>query len=84
MLAADTLAVCDRCDVREPLAELVNGVAARVADGQAVATPTLRAAVTRAGADHAQLQTVAGRHVHVVYFDTVLAAGGRPRRSRLG
>ncbi len=74
MLAAETLAVVDRCEVREPLAELVNGVAARVADGQAVATPALRAAVTRAGADHAQLQMVSGRHVHVVYFDAALAA----------
>ena len=45
MIAAETLAVVDRCEVREPLAELVNGVAARVADGQAVATPALRAAV---------------------------------------
>ena len=48
MIAAETLAVADRCEVREPLAQLVNGVAARVADGQAVATPVLRAAVTRA------------------------------------
>ena len=73
-IAAETLAVMDRCEVREPLAQLVNGVAARLADGQAIATPVLRAAVTRAGADQAHLQMVAGRHVHVVYFDAVLAA----------
>ena len=74
MIAAETLAVMDRCEVREPLAQLVNGVAARVADGPAVATPVLRAAVTRARADQAHLQMVAGRHVHVVYFDAVLTA----------
>ena len=45
-IAAEALAVTDRCEVREPLAQLVKGVAARVADGRAVATPVLRAAVT--------------------------------------
>ena len=73
-IAAEALAVTDRCEVREPLAQLVKGVATRVADGRAVATPVLRAAVTRAVADQAHLQMVAGRHVHVVYFDAVLAA----------
>jgi DNA-binding NarL/FixJ family response regulator len=72
-IAAETLALMDRCEVREPLAQLVNGVAARVADGHA-GTPVLHAAVTGARADQAQLQMVAGRHVHVVYFDAVLAA----------
>jgi DNA-binding CsgD family transcriptional regulator len=74
MIAGETLAVLDRCEVREPLAQLVNGVAARVADGPAVATPVLRAAVTCARDDQARLQMVAGRHVHVVYFDAALAA----------
>ena len=37
-------------------------------------SPILRAAVSSAAEDQARLQSVAGRHVHVVYFDTVLAA----------
>jgi DNA-binding CsgD family transcriptional regulator len=73
MIAAETLAVLDRCEVLEPVAQLGSGVAARVAQGQ-TETPLLRAAVTSARDDHARLQMVAGRHVHVVYFDAVLAA----------
>ena len=34
----------------------------------------LRAAVTDAARDHAHLQAVAGRSVHVMYLDAVLAA----------
>ena len=34
----------------------------------------LHTAVTSAAQDQPRLQSVAGRHVHVVYFDTVLAA----------
>ena len=34
----------------------------------------LRPAVAAAAEDQAHLQAVAGRHVHVVYFDTILAA----------
>ena len=74
MIAEETLAVMDRCEVREPLAQLVNGVAARAVDGHAVATPALRAAVTCARGDQERLQMGAGHHVHVGYFDAVLAA----------
>ena len=72
-IAAGTLAVSDRCGVRDPLAQLVSGVAARLTDERA-AIPILHEAVTSAAEDQARLKTVAGRHVHVVYFDTVLAA----------
>ena len=34
----------------------------------------LRSAVAAAVEDHTRLQAVAGRHVHVVYYDTTLAA----------
>jgi DNA-binding CsgD family transcriptional regulator len=72
-IATGTLAVSDRCAVRDPLAQLVSGVAARLTDEHA-AIPTLHEAVTSAAEDQTRLQMVAGRHVHVVYFDTVLAA----------
>jgi hypothetical protein len=72
-IAAGTLAVSDRCAVRDPLALLVSGVAARLTD-EPTAIPILHEAVTSAAEDQTRLQTVAGRHVHVVYFDTVLAA----------
>ncbi len=72
-IAAGTLAVTDRCDVRDPLAKLLTGIAARLTCEHA-AMSILHTAVTSAARDQARLQSVAGRHVHVVYFDTVLAA----------
>ena len=72
-ITAGTPAVSDRCAVPDPLAQLISGVAARLTDEHA-ARSTLRAAVSRAAEDTARLQTVAGPHLHVVYFDTVLAA----------
>ena len=57
----------------DPLAKLVTGVAARLT-GEQAAMSILHTAVTSAARDQARLQSVAGRHVHVVYFDTVLAA----------
>jgi DNA-binding NarL/FixJ family response regulator len=42
--------------------------------GEHAAISILHMAVTSAARDQARLQSVAGRHVHVVYFDTVLAA----------
>ena len=44
------------------------------AESAAAADETLRQAVTNATRDQAHLQAVAGRRVHVVYFDTILAA----------
>lgn len=72
-IAAGTLALNDRCAIRDPLAQMVSGVAVRLTDEHA-AIPILRAAVSRAAEDQARLQSVAGRHVHVVYLETVLAA----------
>jgi DNA-binding CsgD family transcriptional regulator len=73
-IAAETLVVTRRCQIRSPLAELVRGVAARLTGEPATAEPTLHDAVTSAASDQPLLQSVAGRHVHVVYFDTVLGA----------
>ena len=50
------------------------GVATRLAHGDTDAVPLLRAAVTAATRDRARFEQAAGHHVHVVYFDTVLAA----------
>ena len=72
-IAAGTLTVTDRCHIGEPLAKLVTGIAARLT-GEQAAMSILHTAVTSAARDQARLQSVAGRHVHVVYFDTVLAA----------
>ena len=44
------------------------------AESARAADETLRQAVTNATRDQAHLQSVAGRRVHVVYFDTILAA----------
>ena len=60
-------------DHREPTREAVAGIAARLT-GEAGGESILHTAVTNAARDQARLQAVAGRHVHVVYFDTVLAA----------
>lgn len=72
-IAERTQAVTDRCAIPEPLAQLVGGVAGRVT-GEHAAIPILVSAVSGAAKDPARLQAVADRHVHVVYFDTVLAA----------
>jgi DNA-binding CsgD family transcriptional regulator len=73
-IAAGTVAVANRCGVPAPIAPLVIGVSARLTSGQAAATAMLRAAVTGAVEDQTRLQSVAGRHVHVVYFNAVMAA----------
>ena len=52
---------------------IVDHIAARLTDDHP-AIPILHEAVTSVAEDQARLQTVAGRHVHVAYFDTVLAA----------
>jgi DNA-binding CsgD family transcriptional regulator len=72
-IAAATLTVTDRCNIADPLAQLLTGIAARLT-GEHAAMSILHTAVTSAVRDHARLQSVAGRHLHVVYFDTVLAA----------
>ena len=72
-IATGTLAVIDRCAIGDPLAKLLIGVAARLTS-EPSATSVLSAAVTSAAGDPARLHSVAGRHVHVVYFNAVLAA----------
>jgi DNA-binding CsgD family transcriptional regulator len=63
-----------RCGVEDPLAGLVAGVSTMLNGDRPRALALLRSAVTAASADQARLQAVAGRRVHVVYLDTVLAA----------
>jgi DNA-binding CsgD family transcriptional regulator len=72
-IAAGTLTVTERCDIEDLLAKLLTGIAGRLHAEQG-ATSILHTAVTGAARDRARLQSVAGRHVHVVYYDTVLAA----------
>jgi DNA-binding CsgD family transcriptional regulator len=73
-LAAGAVAVADRCDVTDSITKLIRGLAARLIGQRGTSMRTLPRAVTSAAADPRRLQAVAGRHVHVVYFDTVLAA----------
>jgi DNA-binding CsgD family transcriptional regulator len=73
-IATGTLAVSGRAELRDPVAQLVRGVAAGLIDGGGAAAATLHAAAAAAARDLEQLHAVAGRHVHVVYFDAVLAA----------
>ena len=63
-----------RCDIAEPVAQLVSGFAARLRGEHVAALQMLRSAVATAVADHTHLQAVAGRRVHVVYYDTTIAA----------
>jgi DNA-binding CsgD family transcriptional regulator len=72
-VAAGTLTVIDRCHIGDPIAKLLTGIAGRLT-GEHAAISILHTAVTGAARDQPLLQSVAGRHVHVVYFDTVLAA----------
>ena len=73
-IAAGTRDVAVRCDLPEPIASVVAGLAAVLGGERSAADETLRQAVTNATRNQAHLQAVAGRHVHVVYFDTILAA----------
>jgi DNA-binding CsgD family transcriptional regulator len=73
-LAAGAIAVADRCDVTDSITELINGLAARLIGQRGTSTRTLHRAVASATADPRRLQSIAGRHIHVVYFDTILAA----------
>jgi DNA-binding NarL/FixJ family response regulator len=73
-IAAAAAAVVDRCGVPAPIAPLVVGISARTTGGRAAATAMLQAAVAGAVEDQARLQSVAGRHVHVVCFNAVIAA----------
>jgi DNA-binding NarL/FixJ family response regulator len=63
-----------RCDIAEPIAQVVSGFAARLRGDQSAALEMLRSAVAAAVTEHTHLQAVAGRHVHVVYYDTIIAA----------
>ena len=63
-----------RCDIVEPIAQVVSGFAARLGGDKFAALEMLRSAVAAGVADHTHLQTVAGRRVHVVYYDTTFAA----------
>ncbi len=73
-IAAGTRNVAVRCDLPEPIASVVVGLAAVLGEERGAADETLRSAVTHATGNQAHLQAVAGRRVHVVYFDTILAA----------
>ncbi len=73
-VAAGTLAVIDRCHIPDPIAQVAAGIATALRGERVAAVAMLRAATTAAVRDQARLQELAGRSVHVVYFDTVLAA----------
>jgi DNA-binding CsgD family transcriptional regulator len=60
--------------VPEPMRQLLMGVATRLADGDHDAVPLLRGAVTGATRDRDRFEQALGHHVHVAYFDTILAA----------
>jgi hypothetical protein len=73
-IAAGTRDVAIRCELPEPIASVVAGLADVLSEERGAADKTLRLAVLSATRDQAHLQAVAGRRVHVVYFDTILAA----------
>ena len=66
--------VVSRCGLPEPIASMVSGLSSVVGEGRGAEFGALRAAVTNAASAPARLQAAAGRSVHVVYFDMVLAA----------
>jgi DNA-binding CsgD family transcriptional regulator len=72
-VAAGIQSVVDRCGLAEPIAPLVCGLATRLS-GDPAAVPELQRALSAMANDHARLRDLAGRHLHVVYFDSVLAA----------
>jgi DNA-binding NarL/FixJ family response regulator len=75
-VGSDTLEIVRRGHVEEPAAPVLAGIATGLRDDWVDAVPLLRTASTEAARDRARLHAVAGRDVHVVYFDTVLGAAG--------
>jgi DNA-binding CsgD family transcriptional regulator len=73
-IAAGTMAAAEHCDGTDLITELIGGVAARLSGERATAMQALHEAVASAAEDPQRLPSVAGRHIHVVYFDTILAA----------
>ncbi len=75
-IAEGTRNLCAAPDLPESLAQLLMGVATRLARRDQDAAPLLGAAVSTATNDRARFEQAAGHHVHVVYLDMVLAAVG--------
>ncbi|MGZ8650211.1 MAG: LuxR C-terminal-related transcriptional regulator [Solirubrobacteraceae bacterium] len=73
-IASGIRRIGEQCDSPCPITELLMAIATRLADDPIPAHRPLHAAVTAAATDPTRLQDGAGRHVHVVYFDAVLAA----------
>jgi DNA-binding CsgD family transcriptional regulator len=73
-IAAGARDVVVRCDLPEPIASVVAGLATVLGEERGAGDEILRSAVTNATRDQTHLQAVAGRRVHVVYFDTIMAA----------
>ncbi len=73
-IAVGTTAAAEHCAVSESITQLIGGVAARLSGRRDTSMRTLQEAVASAAGDPQRLQSVAGRHIHVVYFDLVLAA----------
>ena len=71
-----TRRLCGATRMPAPMPMLVTGTASQLSTGERDATPLLRAAVTEATTLGMDLERAAGHHVHVVYFDAVLAAVG--------
>jgi len=75
-IASGTLEVVGHSHIADPVALVLAGLATGVDSGWVAAVPMLRAASAEAARDRAHLHAVSARSVHVVYFDTVLAAAG--------
>jgi DNA-binding CsgD family transcriptional regulator len=73
-IATGTRDVVVRCDLPEPISSVVAGLAKVLGEERRGADENLCSAVTGATRNQAHLQAVAGRRIHVVYFDTVMAA----------
>jgi DNA-binding CsgD family transcriptional regulator len=73
-VAAGSLAAVDRCHVPDPIGQVVAGLATALAGDRAGSISDLRRATAAATGDPARFQQLAGRSVHVVYLDTILAA----------
>jgi DNA-binding CsgD family transcriptional regulator len=74
--AVGTLDVLRQGRIADPVASVMEGLGTGLDNGWSAAGPLLRDAVLAAAGDQARLQAVAGRSVHVVYFDAVMAAAG--------
>jgi DNA-binding CsgD family transcriptional regulator len=74
-VAGGASAVVERCALPDPIARITAGIATALTGDRIAGATMLGLGTAAAVADQARLAELAGRSVHVVYFETLIGAG---------